>query len=379
MVKVSVIIPVYNVENYLEECLDSIINQTLKDIEIICINDGSTDNSLEILNDYACSDVRLKIINQENEGQGAARNQGIKLSQGEYIYFMDSDDILELSALEELYNMSKSMDLDILIFKLINFDDGSHEKYTSKYYEMPFLKKYEGKIFNYNKLGQKAMDIAVSPPGKLFKRSLIFSMKFPEGLIFEDNYFFAEAMLKAKRVSFLNKHFYNHRIRNDSTTTTKTIKFVDTIVISNKIIDLFKEFGVYNQFKKRIIEKKINSTYNRFSQVDEVFKEEFFNRIKEDFKSHKKEFHNDYVFLEKVNPRHRYIFNEALKAENYKEFELNVETYIQKQKNRDLSKKKKRLKKDIKKYEKLNKELMKSNSWKITKPLRKIMGVFRND
>ncbi|MBO7517765.1 MAG: hypothetical protein J6T31_01490, partial [Methanobrevibacter sp.] len=112
---------------------------------------------------------------------------------------------------------------------------------------------------------------------------------------------------------------------------------------------------------------------------DEVFKEEFFNRIKEDFKSHKKEFHNDYVFLEKVNPRHRYIFNEALKAENYKEFELNVETYIQKQKNRDLSKKKKRLKKDIKKYEKLNKELMKSNSWKITKPLRKIMGVFRND
>ena len=379
MVKVSVIIPVYNVENYLAECLDSIVNQTLKDIEIICINDGSTDNSLEILETYAQSDDRFKIFNQENQGQGVARNHGIKLSQGEYIYFMDADDYLELNALEVFYNMSKSLDLDILIFKLINFDDGTSEEYTSNYYEMSFLKPYDGKVFNYKIIGERILDVAVSPPGKFFKKSLIFSMKFPEGLIFEDNYFFAEAMLSAKRVSFLNKHFYHRRIRNDSTTTTKTIKFADTIVLSNKIIDLFKEFGVYNKFKKRIIEKKINSTYNRFSQVDEVYKEEFFNRIKEDFKSYEKEFHNDYVFLEKVHSRQRYIFNEALKAENYKEFELKIETYILKQKNRNLSKKKKRLKKDIKKYEKLNNELMRSNSWKITKPLRKIMGVFRND
>ncbi|MCI5737767.1 MAG: glycosyltransferase [Methanobrevibacter ruminantium] len=379
MVKVSVIIPVYNVENYLAECLDSIVNQTLKDIEIICINDGSTDNSLEILETYAKNDNRIKVCTQENSGLSASRNHGIRLSRGEFIYFIDSDDILELNALEALYNMSNALDLDILIFKLINFDDGTHEKYTSDYYEMSFLKPFAGRIFNYNKVGERILDVAVSIPGKFFKKSLIFSMKFPEGLIFEDNYFFAEAMLKAKRISFLDKHFYNRRIRNDSITTIKTIKFADSIVISNKIMDLFKEFGVYNQFKKRFIEKKINSAYNRFSQVDEVFKDEFFNRIKEDFKSHKKEFHNDYVFLEKVNPRHRYIFNEALKAENYKEFELNVGTYIQKQKNRALSKKKKRLKKDIKKYEKLNKELMKSNSWKITKPLRKIMGVFRND
>ena len=327
MTKVSVVIPVYNVEDYLEECLESVINQTLKDIEIICINDGSTDNSLNILEAYAENDNRIKIFSQENSGLSASRNHGKKLSQGEYIYFIDSDDYLELNALEKLYDMAMSLDLDILIFKLINFDDGTHEKYTSDYYEMSFLKPYEGKNFNYENIGEIILDVAVSIPGKLFKNSLISSMKFSEGLIFEDNLFFAEAMLKAKRVSFLDKHFYNRRIRNDSITTTKTIKFADMIVISNKIMDLLKEFGVYNQFKKRFLEKKIYATYNRFSQVDEVYKEEFFKRIQEDFKKYEKEFKDDHVFLEEVNPRNRHIFNAALESENYWDFELKVESF----------------------------------------------------
>ena len=374
MTKVSVVIPVYNVEDYLEECLESVINQTLKDIEIICINDGSTDNSLNILEAYAENDNRIKIFSQENSGLSASRNHGKKLSQGEYIYFIDSDDYLELNALEKLYDMAMSLDLDILIFKLINFDDGTHEKYTSDYYEMSFLKPYEGKNFNYENIGEIILDVAVSIPGKLFKNSLISSMKFSEGLIFEDNLFFAEAMLKAKRVSFLDKHFYNRRVRNDSITTTKTIKFADTIVISNKIMDLLKEYEVYDQFKKRFIRKKIYATYNRFSQVDEVYKEEFFKRIQEDFKNHEKEFKNDYVFLKKVNPRIRYIFNTALASEDYKEFELKVEIYLLKKRNKGLIRKRKRLKKNIKKYEKLNDEILNSKSWKITRPFRKISG-----
>ena len=91
-VKVSVIIPLYNVENYLKQCLDSVVNQTLKEIEIICINDGSTDNSKQILEDYARKDDRIKIINRKNSGQGVARNVGIKYAKGEYIGFVDSDD-----------------------------------------------------------------------------------------------------------------------------------------------------------------------------------------------------------------------------------------------------------------------------------------------
>ncbi len=92
MPKVSIIVPVYNVEKYLSTCLDSLINQTLKDIEIICINDGSTDNSLNILNEYAQKDTRIIVINKENSGPGSCRNLGIEKATGEYIQFVDSDD-----------------------------------------------------------------------------------------------------------------------------------------------------------------------------------------------------------------------------------------------------------------------------------------------
>ena len=102
MPKISVIVPVYNVEKYLARCLDSIINQTLADIEIICINDGSTDNSLEILNDYAKKDSRIKIIDQTNAGLSCARNAGMQIAQGEYIGFVDSDDWIDLDFYEKL-------------------------------------------------------------------------------------------------------------------------------------------------------------------------------------------------------------------------------------------------------------------------------------
>ena len=128
MAKISVIVPIYNDDRYLHECLDSIINQTFEDIEIICVNDGSTDESLNILKQYESRDCRVKVISQENKGVGAARNAGIKIASGEYIYFIDADDFLELTGLEEMYDLSQQMDLDLLIFKLVTFDDETGER-----------------------------------------------------------------------------------------------------------------------------------------------------------------------------------------------------------------------------------------------------------
>ena len=117
MVKVSIIIPVYNVEKYLEDCLKSVINQSLKDIEIICVNDGSTDRSFDILNKYAVMDNRITVINNsKNYGLSYSRNQGIQYSHGEYIYFLDSDDMITQEAMEELYNISKQDALDAVFF-----------------------------------------------------------------------------------------------------------------------------------------------------------------------------------------------------------------------------------------------------------------------
>ena len=108
MIKVSVIIPVYNVEKFLRDCIESVINQTLSDIEIICINDGSPDNSIDILNEYASIDPRITVISQENRGLSVARNRGMRLAKGKYLYFIDSDDkLLDPDALEVLYTKAE--------------------------------------------------------------------------------------------------------------------------------------------------------------------------------------------------------------------------------------------------------------------------------
>ena len=125
-VKVSVIVPVFNVGEYLSTSLDSILNQTLEDIEIICINDGSTDDSLNILEYYAKKDKRIKIISKENEGQGTARNVGLDNAQGEFISFVDADDFIKKDMLEKLYNKSVNGNLDLVMCKVSSFDNETH-------------------------------------------------------------------------------------------------------------------------------------------------------------------------------------------------------------------------------------------------------------
>lgn len=115
MVKVSIIVPFFNTEKYIEKCLNSLVNQTLSDIEIICVNDGSTDNSMITVRRFALKDSRIKIIEQQNLKQGAARNNGMKIAQGEYIGFVDSDDWVDLDYFERLYNAAKKYDSDIAL------------------------------------------------------------------------------------------------------------------------------------------------------------------------------------------------------------------------------------------------------------------------
>ena len=119
MPKITVIIPVYNTAKYLREAIDSILNQTFKEIEVIAINDGSTDNCLDILNEYALNDNRVKVYSQENKGLSLTRNFGLDNSRGDYIYFFDSDDILLPLALEELYNKCEKDNLDFCFFDLV--------------------------------------------------------------------------------------------------------------------------------------------------------------------------------------------------------------------------------------------------------------------
>ena len=134
MPKISVIIPVYNVEKYLSQCLDSILNQTFKDFECICVNDGSTDKSLAILQEYVNKDDRIKIINQENKGLSGARNSALKIVNGKYITFIDSDDFVTIDYLEKLINIAEKEDSDIVYcrHKMYYFVDNKYENGPNK-------------------------------------------------------------------------------------------------------------------------------------------------------------------------------------------------------------------------------------------------------
>jgi len=215
--KVSVIIPVYNVENYLEDCLDTVINQTLNDIEIICVNDGSTDKSSDILEKFAAKDDRITIISQENNGAGAARNKGLKIAKGEYLSFLDADDFFELDMLEKAYNYSSKKLLDIAVYGVKTFNDKTSEIKRINY---DIQRKYLPKkaIFNYKDFPKYVFNTFKNWTwNKLFKRSFIVEndIEFQELFRTNDLLFTCKALVKAKKISVLDVPLIYYRIAHD--------------------------------------------------------------------------------------------------------------------------------------------------------------------
>ena len=201
MVAISVVIPVYNVEEFLGECLDSIINQTFEDIEIICVNDGSADRSLEILNEYASKDERITVLDQENGGHAVATNRGIDLAKGKYLFLMDSDDILDLKALEHSYKVAEERDVDFVIFQAINYYMDKDEYVEAENYSMNALADHVGdSVFNWRDVKDFVFSITVTPWSKLYNREFIMknNIRFPKGLVLTIMYSFSMFYLQLK-------------------------------------------------------------------------------------------------------------------------------------------------------------------------------------
>ena len=225
-IKVSVIIPVYNVEKYLRECLDSVKGQTLKDIEIICIDDHSPDNCPQILDEYASGDDRFKIIHlSENHQQGYARNRGMEVASGEYIYLLDSDDLIAVDAMERLYDEAEKYELDGLIFdSQVFYDD---EKLKKKYGSYPAHRtgKYEDRVYTGMELFSafmSQMEWNCYIQRQFWKREYLSreDIRFPEGVEHEDEVFSFEAIIASERVMYRDYDFYIRRVRENSVVTS---------------------------------------------------------------------------------------------------------------------------------------------------------------
>lgn len=251
--KVSVIIPVYNVEKYLRQCLDSIINQTLKEIEIICVDDGSTDSSLEILKEYEQNDKRVKVIKQKNQFAGVARNNGLKVATGDWVTFIDSDDFCELTGLENMYKIAEENDLDFIKCSSRCYNESLQQYENIDWYINKKAENLFDKVISFNEYPDILYAICDTPWSGLYRMSFVKenNIYFPNFRCVNDRSFFVNCLLKAQRLLVTNIYFVNHRIeRAGSLITSKHYHFDDQIRHYNRIKEITKEInnGTYTQF-----------------------------------------------------------------------------------------------------------------------------------
>lgn len=261
---VSVIIPIYNVEEYIEECLVSVLKQTLTDIEVVCVNDGTPDNSMEIVERYAKEDDRIVIVNKENGGLSSARNAGIKAANGEYVYFMDSDDYILEDTLEYLYREAKENDLDTIFFDADSFFEceelaKKHQSYVEYYHRKSI---YEEAVSG-QELFAKMIEHGEFRPSaclQMNRRSLLkqHNITFYPGIMHEDNLFTLQISLYAKKAKHVSKPFYMRRIRDDSIMTNRNLVrscegyFVSLLNFYPEIEKEVSDDRVYSAYMKQL-------------------------------------------------------------------------------------------------------------------------------
>ncbi len=247
--KVSVIIPVYNVEQYLERCLDSVINQTYKNLEIICVNDCSPDDSIKILKDYSKKDDRIIIINKEkNEGLSAARNSGLKIADGDYIYFLDSDDWIDSNYIEKMVEAIEETNCEVVLNTAINVF-GAKNNIAENFFRERALNEQGPKIIE-AKLA--IMTYVWNTWAHLWKKSFLnrINAQFPNGYLYEDLYFQAITYIHLDKLCIIEKSRYNYLVREKSITNElcgEKKNFDSNMTILNKIADYYIENNLINR------------------------------------------------------------------------------------------------------------------------------------
>ena len=289
MAKVSIILPIYNVEMYLDECLESVQRQTLKDIEIICVNDGSKDNSLEIIKKYAKDDPRFIIIDKENGGYGKAMNVGLDKATGEYIGIVEPDDFVPLYMYEDLYNIAKTNDLDMVKADFYRFkrseENGdmilvyNHLDKTGEWYNKVFDPSQEPKTLNF----------IMNTWSGIYKREFLeeYHIRHNEtpGASFQDNGFYFQTFIYAKRAMILDKPYYMNRRDNPNSSVNNREKVYCSNIEYDYIREiLMKDQSIWERFKYMYSVKKFHNYNFTLTRIGDEFKKEYIQRISKEFK-----------------------------------------------------------------------------------------------
>ena len=317
-VKVSVIMPIYNTEKYLVQCLESVINQTLKEIEIVCVNDGSTDGSLEILSKYQKKDKRIKIINKQNTGYGDSMNEGIREANGEYIGIVEPDDFVQHDMFEKLYKVAKRKNVDIVKSNYIEFDETS-EKFVQI---CPEVKLYNKRL---NKTDSRIFKAVMNTWTGIYKKSFLIENQIlhntSPGASFQDTGFWFQTMAMANSVWFVNKAFYHHRMDNPNSSINNTKKVYCVCDEFKFIENKLKAKGLFNDLEQEFLLEKFNHYIYSFFRISKDKKLEFSKFISNDFKN--------------VNQETAKKYFSEIEYQRYLEFAKSPEEFCNKYKDQD--------------------------------------------
>jgi len=286
--KISIIIPVYNTEKYLNECISSVLNQTYKNIEVIIINDGSTDNSFQICKQFENNDNRIKVINTSHLGVAMARNTGINNASGEFLAFVDSDDYIHPNMLEILMNGISKNNADISICAITMNEFDSIESYSKKY-----------KLYSTNQAMKLLLEdkvICNNLCNRIFKKELFSNIRLKNGIVFEDIEIMYKLFLKANIISYTNLKLYYYRQRENSTVHSFNTKSMDDYfnAIFNRF-EILKELYnndneifalcLYSLFVTIIKISIITIKMNNIKYYEETVYNKFFYKFKEELES----------------------------------------------------------------------------------------------
>ncbi len=284
--EISIIVPVYNVEKYLNKCIDSILNQTFKDFELILINDGSTDNSLEICNSYQKKDNRIKVINKNNGGLSSARNAGIDIARGNYIGFIDSDDHIHEKMYEILHYNAVKYSSDMVICKERNvYEDETIDcKSTINKYNTYQLDNIE----SLTKLYEARTTTFVYAWNKLYKRSMFHDTRYPEGKIYEDEFLTPKLIYQSNTITYVNCELYYYLQRKGSIVNSKfSTKKFDKVDALESNVKFFKDKNIRNIYflvQKAYVDLFFWNEYSAKSQLENINRE--LNILRRKFKNH---------------------------------------------------------------------------------------------
>ena len=278
MPKLSIIIPVYNVEKYLPKCLGSILEQPFKDLEVICVNDGSTDDSLDVLQKIKKNDDRVVIIDKKNEGSGIARNIGLSTAQGEYVYFIDSDDWLEDDVLAKIIAKADELQTDILVFGGLSYYNGKGQNGAYSKNKLP--KKYFGKVVSAKNIKKDIFKFPSTAWTKLYRRSFLIKneIKFQNIRAGQDQLPFFHSMITADRIAILPENIYCYqKNREGSVTSVKKKKSFSPIYVFYGIEEMLEKTGMMEEYRDIFVNKYFSKATSWLGKFEADQKNEYFN------------------------------------------------------------------------------------------------------